>query len=526
MTYKKILDAINQNIKQNGKEKITGDVMNAVLKLLLDFINKQTQSWDSFWKKSETLPISSINGLGGLLDGKAETEHTHSEYAKNDAVYTSLQKKLDAPAVNATNEYVILGDGSTTPKGDLGKNFANSDLVVSSNRKHTGTASVELGMPLICSNASVRYSGLVDKSADATYNQLLGVDSNGYVAKVGLNAVTNAMVKSTDAQKDAFRIASRKSSETYSIGQPRVDTILPPAIDNTKDYIQYITLVGLNLFLNNSSPSTALVKIIRYKDIDNNLVPETIVDITNYQVYQTNTSILSFGIRYDSLLTGYYKVQVTHNGLINIGSSDILVTTQLTNNPIILDSWKTYTPFEPDKLIITPTSIKKTYGSVIRGNTVIEQQVKHFIINSSDVLSGFRLSFTYKLSPAGPELNNVNHRQSISFGLGYNKDVNTTIVPEILISFIRGNLNIGNATQPSLFVPYIYDIDIVVKNGLATVIVNLTNTRTIYTKTFSFEQKNEQMYFYSTFLGSNPDKPSQIAETTQELLFPTTYQTF
>ena len=48
----------------------------------------QTQfwsTWDSFWHKSESLPISSISGLGNLLDGKAETEHTHTEYATNDA---------------------------------------------------------------------------------------------------------------------------------------------------------------------------------------------------------------------------------------------------------------------------------------------------------------------------------------------------------------------------------------------------------------------------------------------------------
>lgn len=48
----------------------------------------QKQFWstgDSFWHKSESLPISSISGLGNLLDGKAETEHTHTEYATNDA---------------------------------------------------------------------------------------------------------------------------------------------------------------------------------------------------------------------------------------------------------------------------------------------------------------------------------------------------------------------------------------------------------------------------------------------------------
>jgi len=50
--------------------------------------NQFWSTWESYWHKSESLPISSINGLGDLIDGKAEAEHTHSEYAKNDA--TSL----------------------------------------------------------------------------------------------------------------------------------------------------------------------------------------------------------------------------------------------------------------------------------------------------------------------------------------------------------------------------------------------------------------------------------------------------
>ena len=48
MTYQQILDVINLNIKQNGNEEITGDVMNAVLKLLLDFINKQTKDYKGY----------------------------------------------------------------------------------------------------------------------------------------------------------------------------------------------------------------------------------------------------------------------------------------------------------------------------------------------------------------------------------------------------------------------------------------------------------------------------------------------
>lgn len=470
------------------------------------------------------LGINTITDAGFKLDVNGNVKAIDF---KGQAVKFNLQTSI-SPTPNTlvpkTDGSGLLWYDSNSILRNIGENFFSADLSNTTARNHTMNAGITintLGNPHIL-------SGLPNKNADiANFRKVRVQNTSGLDSVVdSKNLLTDGITSMTDAEKDAWRLAQRKSTETYSTGQPRIDTILPPVINNSNDYIQYVTLVGLNLFINNSNPSTAMVKLKRYKDLNNNPVTETVIDITNYQVYQQNTSILSFGINYNTLQTGYYKVEVTHNDIVNIGTSDLLVSNIVNTNTIVLDSWEVYTPFEPSNLIITPTFIKKTYGSVIRGSNVIEQQVKHFIINASDVLSGFRLRFTYKLSPAGTEPGNVKHRQSISFGLGYNKDVNVIIVPEILISFIRGTLNIGNVAQPSLTIPYIYDIDIVVKNGLATVVVNLTNTGTIYTQTFSFEQKNEQMFFYSTFLGSNPDSSGQIVGTTQELLFPTTYQSF
>ena len=342
MTYQKILDVINQNINKNGKEKITGDVMNSVLKLLLDFINKPTKDY----AKNDATSLTTKNvtawqkklGVADLkFDDKAiTTTQNYADFglvagasinAFNNAVYTSLQKKLDAPAVNATNEYVILGDGSTTPKGDLGKNFANSDLVVSSNRKHTGTASVELGMPFICSNASISYSGLLDKSADATYNQLLGVDSNGYAAKVGLNAVTNAMSKSSDAQKDAFRLASRKSTEGYSVGVPRVDYILPNLIANNKDEITYVSVVGLNLLLNLQDCEVKLINTVTNQ--------EYLVSVI--QTIAQSSSMFSFGFNFFNKPVGDYRIFVRNGVRTNIDATVFTLVESISTEPLAVN---------------------------------------------------------------------------------------------------------------------------------------------------------------------------------------------
>ena len=266
------------------------------------------------------------------------------------ATQTELNKKLDKPTTNNTNQFVILGDGSTAPKNDLGKNFANTDLTVSVNRKHTGTASVEFGFPFNCSNPSIRYSGLVDKSTDATFNQLLGVDSNGYAAKVGLNAVTNAMSKSTDAQKDAWREASRKTGETYSISQARVDAVLPPILLDTN---KNITILGINLFLNTTG-NVAKVETLH------SVTLAVVEVITNISVHQTMPSQLSIEINRELYETDVnYYIRVTHNGIESIvnRSASFIIPSNFNSQPLVL-GWKLRTM----RSKIEPTSYSMTEG--------------------------------------------------------------------------------------------------------------------------------------------------------------------
>ena len=349
MIYSQILDAINQNIKKNGKEEITGDVMNSVLKLLLDFINKPT----TYYAKNDATSLTTENvtawqkklGVADLkFDDKAiTTTQNYADFglvagasinAFNNAVYTSLQKKLDAPTVNATNEYVILGDGSTTPKGDLGKNFANSDLVVSSNRKHTGTASVEFGMPFNCSNASVRYSGLLDKSADATYDQLLGIDSNGNAAKVnGKNVLINQPNTLTDAEKTEWKT---KMNGGWSTATMSVGLITPPLVDK-KDRNYWITILGSNLNLPPSSYKVLLVSV------DTNLEYEIGLNGNGGVQLYTNGTSLVFYYNFKNLPIGKYKVKL-FNGVAYY-TTGALYTVNVVENVVNRDlsslTWKT-----------------------------------------------------------------------------------------------------------------------------------------------------------------------------------------
>ena len=213
-----------------------------------------------------------------VLDNKITTEKTDRINADN--------LKLDKPTTTGStisHPNVVgvdsQGNSAKLPAGDLGKNFANTDLTVSVNRKHTGTASVELATPMIYSNPSQRFSGLIDKSSDATYNVFPVLDSNGNLGKAdnAINALTKTMQNASDAQKDAWRTASLKTSEGYSHSQPTVTTIMPNIlIGLDSDFVQ---LQGTNLFLN-PNYNGAYIEVI---DTSTNQVVETIYDFVTQQ---------------------------------------------------------------------------------------------------------------------------------------------------------------------------------------------------------------------------------------------------
>ena len=238
------------------------------------------------------------------------------------ATQTELNKKLDKPTINNTPDYVLLADGSTAPKSDFGK----VDKVMGVSPDANKNVDIS-GVAMNWTNSSHRYSGLLDKSTDATYNQLLGVDSNGYVAKVGLNAVTNAMSKSSDAQKDAFRLASRKSTEGYSIGVPRVDYILPNIIANNKDEITYVSVVGLNLLLNLQDCEVKLINVTTNQ--------EYIVSVI--QTIAQSSSMFSFGFNFFNKPHGDYKIRVRNGILTNIDTTVFTLVENISTEPLAVN---------------------------------------------------------------------------------------------------------------------------------------------------------------------------------------------
>ena len=212
----------------------------------------------------DSIPVSSFIGSVGtqlqlnsnelqLRDSQGNILSTVSFAVNNiNGLQTALDGKLNKPTTTSNTTsypYVVGEDGNGNsarlPAGDLGKNFFNSDLSNTTARNHTMKAGVTvntLGNPHTL-------SGLPNKNTDIANFRKVRVQNTGGLDAVvdSKNLLTDGMTSMTDAEKDAWRLANRKSTETYSTGSPQVDAILPPVINGNETFNQFITIVGLNL---------------------------------------------------------------------------------------------------------------------------------------------------------------------------------------------------------------------------------------------------------------------------------------
>lgn len=267
---------------------------------------------------------------------------TQKEY--NTDTREKLENKLNKPSQdgNLQDYPKVLGldhNGNTAklPAGDLGKNIANSALT------STTGAGLALGDSWGINTSGHPYSvtGLADVSGDVQFNTLMAQNASGRIGKTNGKQPFIALPSSlNDSEKISWRKAMRLSNEIYSTGQPRIDSVILPFIDNSLTFTQYITLIGLNLFVDNQTPNAKLV-MKRVKDINGNLLttPEE-YKIDNFNVLQNMPNVLNFGLKWNEYPQGYYQFFCTHNLLTNLSSPELLVKqgiTFTTLNPVWQD---------------------------------------------------------------------------------------------------------------------------------------------------------------------------------------------
>ena len=195
----------------------------------------QEQFWawqESYWHKSESIPVEMVQGLGDILGNKADTDQ--------------LKNKANLDSSNLTNEHVLawkkalgvgelpsniatidegIKQGNTYTKTKIdellensGKNIANTDLVIPAGVVRT----------LNVEGAKFQISGLANKKTDASFSRRLKTNERG---EIGYSDEADVIVNIPE------RFASTGSIANTTI---TVNHIFPNAIPERPNFAEEI----------------------------------------------------------------------------------------------------------------------------------------------------------------------------------------------------------------------------------------------------------------------------------------------
>ena len=472
----------------------------------------QEQFWawqESYWHKSESIPTEKILGLSEVLANKADAE--------------MLQHKANLDTSNLTAEHVLawkekLGVGelpsniATIDEGNKqgntytkikvnellensGKNIANTDLQIPAGTVRT----------LDVTGAKFQIKGKANANNDASFNRRPVENANGEQRYVEASALIkrdalNAMQTMSDAEKDAYRLAMRKSNENYSSGTPRVDFFLP-FIVKKEDKLQYISIKGLNLFL----PPNSSVYLINHSTNEEHF-------IDNVSTSPQDPTTLVFTFNFKDLPLGEYRLKIVSNGLNNLDKTTFKLVESLTNSPIPNLTWQTQskTGWTQNPETYARESVVKwkvgtnydefggsglntniTVFGAISNEPLIDRDLmkKNFILKLKSTISGAGFSgvtgyqggFIFGLTKNGV----LDIDKAIDFGLNSQNQSGGMILP--------GSKTINSDTERIFEVTYVKMdniLNIIFQRGTRVVVTSVTLGIDV-----------EQLYLFSSFRG-------------------------
>ncbi|WP_314242055.1 hypothetical protein [Empedobacter tilapiae] len=243
--------------------------------------------------------------------------------------------------------------------------------------------------------------GYTNKSKVVTALEFIVRDSVtkelGYADDV-LPAFTETMKKATDAEKEAFRLANRKTNETYSYNLARIDAVLPTVIDIKNDYKLNITLIGLNLYKNSETTS---LSIYRHLDENGQIVTPVYENVGEFEVSLTNPKILSFSKNFNGYAKGTYRIVIHDQILGDSVSGDIIVTDNISGLPEpILNYTKVITPNPSDEsgiVSLSNASINLSKTPVAQTQYTVSVSSDEFLITKEEINRGCMIMFDVML---------------------------------------------------------------------------------------------------------------------------------
>ena len=489
----------------------------------------------------DSIPVSSFIGSVGtqlqlnsnqlqLRDSQGNILSTVSFAVNNiNGLQTALDNKLNKPTTTsntASYPYVVGEDGNGNsarlPAGDLGKNFFNSDLSNTTARNHTMNAGVTvktLGNPHTL-------SGLPNKNADITNFRKVRVQNTSGLDSVvdSKNLLTDGVTSMTDAEKDAWRLAQRKTGENYSTGQPRIDLISPININNSYNYTQYVSVIGLNLYINTGA---SIVKLVRVKDENGvSITPEeTLVDASAIQTFSTNFQILVLGINFFGKAKGYYKIYITSfTGLTNLTSPEFLVQENFNTSNFNPVSFTVVDKYANSSDYVTSSEIYHINLQQV-GKTTLEKSVK------SNVLFNFQNGFLYEFNF---EMYLTGDYTNASFNCGFSNgdfDITNGYTPQAFLGvggdyghrFTNSvtNKDHNQLRRQTVVVKCIFFN----KDGITTIIQLAPNGVVLVSSMVQNYDIGDTIRFYANFYSSNSGNASFTGQNFK-IQFPSTYQSF
>ena len=263
------------------------------------------------------------------------------------ATQTELNKKLNKPTTNNTNQFVILGDGSTAPKNDFGK--VDTVMRVAAD----GNKNVDIsGVSMNWTNVAQRFSGLANKASDATYNLFPVFDSNRNLAYADspYQMLKNGLSKMTAVQ--SLEIAQLLNGGVGSAGTMSVNIISPPIIQNKYNTNEYVVLQGANLYLDNTNYAIEILDSTKTNVLAT--IPQSQI-----QLYSSGTQLIFF-YNFYQFAEGNYFLRLTSGSKIYITTLNLSVVQEVTNIDINNISWE----YIKDDAITKPSTNQANGGYV------------------------------------------------------------------------------------------------------------------------------------------------------------------
>lgn len=316
-------------------------------------------TWDSYWHKSESIPMDSISGLVAKFN-QTVSKSTFESHLKDEDAHVTTLAKIDASNINVRlwkqtlgvgalpaniatidytdgngnalegnaykkvenpndgNVYVLNIDGTKVNANTFGKNITNSSNTT--NGSYVQTQRVGDTWSWDTNGQSYAIKNLPNKSADASFDRLFGRNSQGQMAEVnGKTVFINIPSNLSPAEKKAWLT---QMNDNISFTGSTISSVNPPVIQKMEAN-QYLVISGLGLNLN---PSNS------YIAIQNTETDEEIVAINKMIVGDGKTVIAQLPPT-NSFPAGNYKVLLNNVGIPAVGDIYVVLSNTLVDIP-------------------------------------------------------------------------------------------------------------------------------------------------------------------------------------------------